>query len=78
MTDRPIKCLHCERTFSDENAMAQHCRAKHPGKKKPKIVREQSLADEIVEARIAYACGEVVPDYLLDMFPDEIMGDDAP
>jgi hypothetical protein len=49
-----VKCEHCERTFSDDNARWQHTKAKHGTKAakavKPQNDAEPSMADLFIEA----------------------------
>ena len=69
------RCPYCPRSFHEVNALGQHLRAKHKGKKVPDCVRhkrhddEPSIASLMIEAQIAQACGEPVDDWLLDMMP---------
>jgi hypothetical protein len=78
MPDHP--CAHCERAFDNVNSLYQHTKAKH-GRKAAKGIlppSEPSLGEELSEALIAYACGEPVDDWIMDMFPDHFArGSDA-
>lgn len=75
-------CPNCGRSFADDNAAYQHSKAKHSGKaarafrqevrRESRTEREPSAADELVDALLAAACGEDVPEHIELMFPDEI------
>lgn len=71
-----IKCDYCAKAFKTENDRRQHAQRKHPGRKKPKprpeTEDEPSMADLVVEARIAAACGDPVEPWLDEMFYDDI------
>jgi hypothetical protein len=58
--EKTVQCLHCEKKFADENGRYQHAKTMHRGKKNPRPAREQSMADLVIEAQIARACGEPV------------------
>lgn len=71
---KPHACPHCVSSFEDENGLYQHARAKH-GQKAARALRpmsqaEPSLADELIEAQVAFAGGEQPPEHLRLMFPD--------
>lgn len=71
------KCSRCGKTFKSRKSADQHIRDKHKGVGHRVQVRqwqdgEKSMADMVVDARIAYACGEPVDDWLMDMFEDDI------
>lgn len=65
-----VPCLHCGRKFADENGRYQHGKTVHRGKKNPRPVceREESMADLVIAAQSARACGEPVEEWLADMF----------
>lgn len=72
-----ITCAVCAKSLADENAVYQHMKRKHQGAthrklRPPRPEREPSMADELVDAMIAASCGESVPDYIEEMFSDEI------
>ena len=75
----PIKCLYCEKKFSNENGRWMHSKAKHPGKKNPKPKRivddeDEPYADRIIAARENAAAGLPVDADLELMFHNEIYG----
>lgn len=73
-----IKCAYCNKRFEAENSRYQHTKKKHPNRKNPKPTcddDEPSMADLVIEARLAAACGDPVEGWLGDMFHDEIYGE---
>lgn len=71
MSDR-LACPHCTKSFADENARFSHAKAKHKGKRIAHLrpAREPSMADLVVEASLAKACGEPVDEWMNEMFGD--------
>jgi uncharacterized Zn-finger protein len=55
MPDRPHRCPYCPRRFANQNALWQHARHAHHGKKHSHLRPEQepSLADLAIEQEIA-------------------------
>lgn len=88
MTNRQSKlrrCSACSKQFASDLGIENHIRDKHKGEaerlpvqKSPTQQRreasETSMASQVIDARLNYAMGEPVEDYLMDMFEDEITG----
>ena len=78
------QCSRCNRKFVHRAACENHIRDYHHGigepikatkKVKKKIEHEQSEAEILIEATYANACGEDVPEYLIDMYPEAFLDD---
>lgn len=68
-----VACPHCERTVATANDLYNHVKAKHGAKlarKLPRPEREQSIANQLVEALDDYALGIEPPEHLMLMFPE--------
>lgn len=71
-TDKKMRrCSRCGKEFSTCQGAQMHIDMKHHGKgERVAVVKreyEQSMADIMIEAQIAKACGEPVDDWLMDM-----------
>lgn len=66
-----FKCPYCPRAFDARGSARQHVAAKHRGKSSKMFKEpddgEQSIAEMMVEAEIARACGEPVEDWIAEM-----------
>lgn len=67
------RCSRCGKEFATRRAADQHIVTKHKGKGERVHVKvrddEPSMAELLIEAEIARACGEPVDEYLLEMLP---------
>lgn len=77
MKHKPFKCSRCGKRFTTPHGTEMHIAEKHDGgtveKHVPRHERddyEPSMAETLIDATIAHACGEEVDDYLYDMFPE--------
>lgn len=67
------RCSRCGRTFKSRRGADDHIRMVHKGKGERVTARrprddEPSMADLVVDAQIARACGEPVEDWIATMF----------
>lgn len=68
-------CPACPRRLADWNGVRQHIKAKHKSDARrllgliPHKEPEPSIADQVIAATIAQACGEPVEDWLREMLP---------
>jgi hypothetical protein len=68
-------CPYCDATFGDQNAVYQHAKVKHSKRKaralRPERTSEPSLAEELIEAQVAWEMHRTAPPtYLKLMFPE--------
>lgn len=68
-----FKCPYCPKVLKARGSARQHVAAKHRGKSAKMFLEpddgEQSIADMMIEAEIARACGEPVESWIADMLP---------
>tara|TARA_R110000787_G_scaffold19874_2_gene59127 strand:- start:463 stop:690 length:228 start_codon:yes stop_codon:yes gene_type:complete len=70
------KCSRCGKRWNKQEHVERHIKDFHTKRGgeaiyKPREPEEPSMADLMIDAQIAQACGEPVEDWLADMLPDD-------